>query len=130
MENVAGKGMLSRKKKYIKVVQSKDQADLVVEIVGRVGGLSFLRGDKSICFNLAAGPKVKASVLEKIPKEWPAKNFESRCWRSHSYKPEEPYLQLFISDRERWYDVADWLTEVVDNLAKEYHDLLKPGSTS
>jgi hypothetical protein len=125
-KNFAGKGIMSRKKKFVEVVESREQADLIVEILGRFGGPGFLRGNKNICFNLVAGPNIDASVLGKIPREWPSSNYKDSCMRYHDYRPEEPFMQLMVSHSERWYDVADRISDVVDNLVKEYYALLKP----
>jgi hypothetical protein len=127
-ENITGKGILSRKKKFLELVESREETDLVVEIVGRHGAPAFMRGDRIICFNIIAGPKIDAAALGKIPLEWPRTKYSKRCWLVHWYKPEEPFLRLEVTDVERWYDVADWLTEVVNNFVETYYDLLKPAA--
>lgn len=127
-ENIGGKGILSRKKQFLEVAESREKADLVVEIVGRQGTPAFMRGDRFICFDIVAGPNIDSAALSKIPLEWPASNFSQRCWLVHWYTPEAPFLRLEVKDVERWYDVANWLTEVVNDLAKNYYDLFKPAA--
>jgi hypothetical protein len=127
-ENIGGKGILSRKKKFLELAESREEADLVVEIVGRQGAPAFMRGDRFICFDIITGPNLDAATLGKIPLEWPASKYSDRCWRVHWYQPDAPFLRLEVKDVERWYDVADWLTEVVKNLAETYYDVFKPPS--
>jgi uncharacterized protein (DUF1330 family) len=122
VNSFGGKG-LARKKHHIEVVGSADEAHLVLEVVGRTGGAKFVRSPKYMNVVLRGGALLPKGALEKLPWFW---DDEIDVAPIHAATPEEPYIQFQSWSMERWRDVANGTSWVVNYLAKEHYDQLVP----
>lgn len=117
--------LAKRKDKYVTLAASREQADLVIEVMGRRGMAKFVSGSKYLCFDLLPG-KVPADALLDLPRERFDPWFDDRVWALRWPKPGEPGFRFEVNDSERWSDVADYGVRTVEEVAKTYYDALKP----
>ncbi len=122
-KSFAGVGLAS-KKGYLQVVESKDDAGLIVEVVGRTGGSKLVRSNKYMSIAVRPGPRLPPRALEKLPLLW-AEEIDFAV-PIHHPSAAEPYLQFQAWDVERWRDVADRVSWTVNQLVKENYDLFVP----
>ena len=127
-KKLAGKGMLSAQKKHVMQVASAEEADLVVEVVGRRSSKTlptYLRADNYwVCFSIAAGGKLDAGRLAGIPRNWRKPKWTSQAWKLHSYTAEEPYWKFEAYHSERWSDVADVASQLIDDFVEDHYAAL------
>lgn len=114
-----------RKNKYVTLASSREDADLVVEVMGRKGMAKFIRGSKYLGFDVLPG-RIRADALVNLPRErltpWWADHFSTLHWP----RTAEPFFRFEVNDAERWQDVAEYGVLVVEEVAKAYYDALKP----
>ena len=122
-KSFAGVGLAS-KKGYLLVVDSKAEAGLIVEVVGRTGGSKLVRSNKYMSIVLRPGPRLPAGALEKLPLMW-AEEIDFAV-PIHHPSTGEPYLQFQAWDVERWRDVADRVSWTVNQIVKDHYDLFVP----
>jgi hypothetical protein len=125
VDSFGGKG-LARKKEQIEVVDSKDDAQLVLEVVGRTGGSKLVRSPKYMTVIVRPGPKLAPGALEKLPWFWDDQ--EGDVAPIHHPTAAEPWLQFQSWSMERWRDVANGISAVINRLARENYDTLVPAS--
>jgi uncharacterized protein (DUF1330 family) len=125
VDSFGGKG-LARKKEQVEVVDSKDDAHLVLEVVGRTGGSKLVRSPKYMTVIVRPGPKLSRGALERLPWFWDDQ--EGDVAPIHHPTPTEPWLQFQSWSMERWRDVANGISAVVNRLAREHYDVLVPAS--
>jgi hypothetical protein len=125
VDSFGGKG-LARKKEQIEVVESKDDAHLVLEVVGRTGGSKLIRSPKYMSVIVRPGPKLPSGALTKLPWFWDDQ--EGDVAPIHHPTAAEPWLQFQSWSMERWRDVANGISAVVNRLAREHYDVLVPAS--
>ncbi len=123
VNSFGGKG-LARKKEQVEVVDSRDEAQLVLEVVGRIGGPKFMRSPKYMTVVVRPGPKLPANSLEKLSWFWDDELPDVAP--IHHPTPEEPWLQFQSWSMERWRDVANGISWVVNYVAKENYEILVP----
>lgn len=115
----------SRKEAYVVLAERREDADLLVEILGRKGQAKFVVGAKYLGFDILPG-KLPVERLLKLPRQAFKPWFDDRLLTLHWPKPGELYLRFEVSDQERWQDVAAFVGRTADELAKAYYDTLKP----
>jgi hypothetical protein len=125
VDSFGGKG-LARKKEQIEVVDSKDDAHLVLEVVGRTGGPKLIRSPKYMSVIVRPGPKLGAGAITKLPWFWDDQ--EGDVAPIHHPTAAEPWLQFQSWSTERWRDVANGISAVINRLAREHYDTLVPAS--
>lgn len=127
-KKLAGKGMMSAQKKHVVQVASPEEADLVVEVVGRRSSKTlptYLRPDNYwVCFTIAAGGKLDPARLGSIPRNWRKQKWTSTAWKLHSYSAEEPYWTFEAYHSERWSDVADVASQLIDDFVEDHYAAL------
>ena len=122
VKSFGGKG-LARKKEHVEVVDSAADAHLVLEVVGRTGGAKFMRSPKYMNVVLKPGGLLPPGALEKLPWFW---DEDIDVAPIHVATAQEPYVQFQSWSMERWRDVANGTSWVVNHLAKQHYDLLVP----
>lgn len=127
-KKLAGKGMLSREKKNVVQVATPEEADLVVEIVGRrsekVLPTDLRAAYYWICFTITGGGKLDPSRLARIPRDWMRSKWGRNSWKIQSYSPETPFWKLESYAEERWSDAADEASAVIDDLIETHYAVL------
>jgi hypothetical protein len=117
-----------QKKGWLVLADARDNADLVLEVVGRYGQVKWLRGGKSLACDLLPG-QIGIDRLSKIPVSWPF-TFGSAGFTNlrgeHWFKPDAPFFRFGVSDPERWRDVAGKVPWVLNDFIKENYEVLKP----
>jgi hypothetical protein len=114
-----------RKNAYVTLAPRREDADLVIEIMGRKGQAKFITGPKYLGFDVLPG-KLPADALLGLPREQFKPWFEDRMLTLHWPKRGEPFFRFEASDTERWQDVAKFVATTVEELAKTYYETLKP----
>lgn len=112
------------KNAYVVLAERPEDADLVVEILGRKGQAKFVVGNKYLGFDVLAG-KIAPETLARLPREfrpWHADHLSTLHWA----KSGEPYLRFEVWDTERWQDVAGYVGHTLEELVKANYDLLRP----
>jgi hypothetical protein len=113
-----------RKNAYLVLAPTKDEADLVLEVVGRKGLPKFMAGGKWMAIDLLPG-RIPAATLPNLGREfgsWLEDNFMILHWPA----AKEPFARIEVSHPERWVDVATNVRQTVEELVKANYDLLKP----
>lgn len=104
-ESLAGKGM-SGVKENVSIVSTPDEADLIVEVVGRRGEKTMpgqLRNDQYfVCFTIAPGPGLDAARFLEIPRDWRFKKFGYAGWKLSSPTPESNMFKFESYGDQRW----------------------------
>lgn len=113
-----------RKVSWTSLAPSAEEADLVVEIVGRRGTAKFVSGGKWMAFDVLPG-KVTAATLVQLPRESEAE-LETQTWILHWPTVAEPFARYDVVHNERWTDVAGEARDTIEELVKENYALLKP----
>ena len=113
------------KKKWLTPAARPEDADLVIEIMGRKGVAKFMAGAKHLAFDLRGG-KVPAETLAKLPREQFKPWFDDKYWALHWPKAGEAFFRIEVNDTERWSDVANYGVITVEELVKTYYATLKP----
>jgi hypothetical protein len=114
-----------RKNSYVTLAPSREEADLLMEIMGRRGQAKFIAGSKYLGFDILPG-KISTEALLTLSREQFKPGFDTHVITLHWPKPGEPYFRFETNDTERWQDVAEYAVMTVAELAKTYYETLKP----
>jgi hypothetical protein len=113
-----------RKNAYLVLAPTKDEADLVLEVVGRKGLPKFMAGGKWMAIDLRPG-RIPAATLQNSAREfgaWLEDSFMILHWPA----AREPFARIEVTHPERWVDVATNVRQTVEELVKANYDLFKP----
>jgi hypothetical protein len=113
------------KKKWVTLAAKPEDADLIIEVMGRKGFAKFMAGPKYLGFDVRPG-KVPAATVVTLPREQFKPWFEDKYWTLHWPRSGEEFFRFEVNDTERWSDVAGFGIATVEELAKTYYDTLKP----
>ncbi len=111
---IAGKGMLTRAKDLVHEVAGAADADLVAEVVSRRSWKSTPFQVKPdwyyLCLKLSAGGRVDAAKFGAIGYRWPG-----NVAILHFPTASEPFWMLEPADKERWYDLANYCSQLLQS---------------
>ncbi len=113
-----------RKVSYTSLARSAEDADLIVEIVGRKGEVKFMAGAKYMAFDLLPG-KISGATLAQMPSDF-TPWLDDNLWSLHWPTTAEPFARFEVMHEQRWSDVAGYARETLEELVKENYALLKP----
>jgi nucleotide-binding universal stress UspA family protein len=106
-------------KKILRQVASAEQADFVIEVVGRTA-----RGNPLLLVNVSPGGGLDAAVMADRDLEW-HNTFTSKVVELHSFTAEAPFWELeFEGEGIRWLHAAQRAAGAIDKFAKENYDSL------
>lgn len=136
-KTVAGDG-LAGKKDNITIVQTMDEAQLIVEVNGRrsansgtQGGLVGLRDDQFwISFLLKPGPKLSADRFAAVPRDYRLRNFRYNVLRLAAPRAESPQWRFEAYNTQRWGMAANAASILIEDfIAKNHAAMMAPGTT-
>jgi hypothetical protein len=127
------------KKGWMKVVETRDDADVIVEVVGRstevriAGDLLFskasiLGGNRITTYEVLPG-RIGMSILTQIPFQWPYRSTDRRSTEvtaDHWFTNAEPFFRFTVGDNQRWSFVSYKGAMVLDGFARDNYAILKP----
>jgi hypothetical protein len=114
-----------KKDTYVTLAPTAEEADLVVEIVGRKGTPKFMSGGKWMGFDVMPG-RIPAATLASLGRDAFDLWLEDYLWVLHWPRADEPYARFEVLHEQRWSDVAGHARETLNELVKDYYDVLKP----
>lgn len=127
-ESLAGKGLVSVKE-YAKHVDDPQQADIVVEVVGRRSSKSrydLIRDDQYyVAFKIKGGPNFDASRLAKVPAKYTGSGFGHRSVKLHTWSADEPWITLEAFQNARWANVGNAAAAILNDFMKDNYVALK-----
>ena len=128
-KSLIGDGMAG-KKENVNVVQSQDDAQLIVEVVGRRSAKTLptqLRADRYyVSFLIKQGPKLSADSFAAAARDYRFRRFLQFAWRLQTPKPEAPVWRFDAYGDGRWGNAANTASLVVEDfIAKNYDSMMK-----
>lgn len=115
-ESLAGKGTAGVKE-HVQDVAKPEEADLVVEILGRRSqkgapepGLTAALDDYFVWMRISAGGRTDSARLGQVPLTWPG-----TARLVHSWTDAEPYWELEVTREGRWANVGNEVSRVLNN---------------
>jgi hypothetical protein len=127
IDSLAGKGIAGHKENVI-TVPTAEEADLVVEVVGRRSEKTMptqIRDDQYfVSFTIAAGGKMDPARLALIPRNWRLKKWGYPGWKLQSYSPEAPYWRFETYGDQRWSNAGNVASVLIEKFIEENYDAL------
>jgi hypothetical protein len=119
--SVVGKGFAGVKEN-IEIAESAQDADLVLEAVGRYGASKLVVGPKHFVFRFGVGGRLKPAALTAIPRDWPRPTWweDVSCSQYHYYRESEPYVVFKAVDDQRWRDVMNTASACINDLLTDH----------
>jgi hypothetical protein len=136
-KSVVGDGMAGRKEN-IKLVDSADQAQLIVEVNGRrsasSGGgglLGAVRDDQYwISFFVKGGPKLTAQQFAAVPTNYRFRRFGHRAWRLAIPRPDSPVWRFEAYGDQRWGNAANVASVLIEDFIEKNYERLVSAATA
>lgn len=134
---IAGEG-LSGEKNQIRVVNTADEAQLIVEINGRrssssgaTGGLMALRDDQFyISFLVKAGPKLPAGRFANVPRTYRLRGMGATVYRLGVPKSDALWWRFEAYGTMKWGSAANGASKLVEDfIQKNYDAMMAPATT-
>ena len=124
---IAGKG-LPRAKRWVRQVDGPEEADLLVEVLGRRSEGMLGASVKYLCIRLSPGPRLDPKALSGVgPRGRPP--FEVVVL--HRYTADGPFWKLEVEARTMlWGLAAEGAARVIDEFVKENYDGLMSSRTN
>lgn len=119
-----GKGLAGRKEFFV-VTESRDEAALIVEVVGRSGGSKLVRSPKYMSIIVREGPGIAPGTLARLPRFW-LEEVNEFVAQTHRATEAEPWVQFQSFDVERWRDVANNVSRALNELVEKGYDIFVP----
>lgn len=119
-ESLAGKGTAGVKE-HVRDVAKPEEADLVVEILGRrtvkgapEPGLIAALDDYYVWLRISAGGRTDPARLGQVPLTWPG-----TARLVHSWTDDAPYWELEVMREGRWANVGNEVSRILNNFGDE-----------
>lgn len=117
-ESLVGKGTAGVKE-HVRDVAKPEEADLVVEILGRRSvkgapepGLIAVLDDYYVWLRISAGGRTDPARLGQVPLMWPG-----TARLVHSWTDDAPYWELEVMREGRWANVGNEVSRILNNFA-------------
>jgi hypothetical protein len=127
-ESLAGKG-LAAVKKAVNIVSDVEQADLVVEVVGRRGEKTLptqLRNDMYfVAVKISPGPGLDKRRMAQVPRKWTGSRFGGWVSKIHTATEEEPWITLEAYGEQRWSNAGNNAAGAVNKFIEDNYAVLK-----
>lgn len=132
-KSIVGEGMAGAKEN-VKLVQSPDEAQLIVEVVGRRSAKTLptqLRADQYfVSFVIKPGPKLPPATFVAASKDYRFRRFLKPAWRLHAPKPDAPFARFDAYGDQRWGVAANTASAVVEDFIAKNYDALTRATTN
>lgn len=126
-ESLAGKGLVGVKEN-VRIVTDPDEADLVVEVVGRRSEKTLptqLRADLYyVAIRISAGGKMDPKRLAAVPAKWSGSKFGRPVSKLHTATEAEPWLTLDVFGEQRWANAGNNAAGVVSDYIRAHSAIL------
>jgi hypothetical protein len=128
-KSLAGDGMAG-KKENVNVVSSRDEAQLIIEVVGRRSAKTLptqLRADRYyVSFLIKQGPKLMAAHFAAVTRDYRFRRVLYSAWRLQTPTPEAPVWRFDAYGDQRWGNAANTASVVIEDfIAKNYDVIMK-----
>jgi hypothetical protein len=136
-KSLVGEG-LAGKKDNVTLVQTKDEAQLIIEVNGRRSAssgaqgaaLAFRDDQYWISFLVKPGAKLSADRFASVPRAYRFKRFGYGAWRLASPRPESPEWRFEAFGNQRWGNAANTATLLIEDfIAKNYDAMMATGTS-
>ena len=130
-KSIAGEG-LTGQKNGIRVVNTADDAQLIIEVNGRrsaasgnTGGLLALRDDTFyISFLVKAGPKLPAERFASVPKTYRYRRMTQVVYRLGTPHPDAPWWRFESYGTFKWGSAANGASALVEDFIQKNYDAM------
>lgn len=128
-ESLAGKGIVGVKE-YAQHVDDPQQADLIVEVVGRRSARTnpemLFDNRHWVAFKIKAAPNFDASRLGKVPPKYAGGGLIRHSTKLHTWSAEEPYITLEVyQEGGRWSAIGNVVADTLNTFMKDNYVTLK-----
>ena len=130
--SIIGDGMAG-KKENVTIVNTRDEAQLIVEVNGRRSGSSgsqpgllVVRDDQYwISFLVKPGPKLGVDRFAAVPPTYRFRRMNASAWRLAIPRPDSPEWRFEAYGMQRWGNAANAASNVIEDfIAKNYDSML------
>ena len=131
-KSIVGDGVAG-KKEFITLVNSADDAQLIVEVNGRRSGssgsqpgLMIVRDDLFwISFFVKPGPKLAADRFAAVPNSYRLRRFGYQVWRLSIPRPDHPEWRFEAHSMQRWGAAANVASVLVEDFIGKNYDAMQ-----
>jgi hypothetical protein len=130
-KSIVGDGVAG-KKEWMRLVTSRDDAEVIVEVNGRrsgssgaQGGLMALRDDQYwISVLVKPGPKLPAERFGAVPRTYRFRRVGYQAWRLAVPRPESPVWRFEAFGMQRWGAAANVVSVLIEDFIGKHYDMM------